>query len=374
MAENRLQKLMSGSFPLSDKKIWQQTATSELDGNDPFTHLAWRDSDNIEFLPFYDHADVFSLDYLRNFHWLPAPDSFLGNRTWLNLPCITVTNELNNNNEALNHLSNGADGVLFDLKENASPDFNKLLETIQWQYCSLSFIGLKDDSFLIPLNSYLSKLQIDPLTISGSLFWDTNLQKRNFTFFSEFKNFKTGGCFISSSTPVKEICDALVTAVKYLDSVESDHLLDDEFRMISFSFPVNTRFLSEICKFKAFRLLWYQVAQAYNVKNYSPDEVHVHVRSESWSDEKFQPQGNLIKSTIAAMAAITGGCDSLTVYPEKENNAMMNRVARNVSNILREESHFDKVADPAAGSYAIEAMVDAIAQRAWTMFQSTLKK
>ncbi len=51
---------------------------------------------------------------------------------------------------------------------------------------------------------------------------------------------------------------------------------------------------------------------------------------------------------------------------------MMDRIARNVSNIIREESYLDKVADPLAGAYAVENMVDRLAQEAWKNFQQII--
>jgi methylmalonyl-CoA mutase len=73
------------------------------------------------------------------------------------------------------------------------------------------------------------------------------------------------------------------------------------------------------------------------------------------------------------MAAVLGGCNSLTVCAE-DNSSMMNRIARNISNVLREESYLDKVADATSGAYAIEKMVDEIAQASWLDFQQQIKK
>ena len=82
----------------------------------------------------------------------------------------------------------------------------------------------------------------------------------------------------------------------------------------------------------------------------------------------------MLKATMAAMASVIGGSNALTVYAEDNGNKMMERIASNVSNILREESHFNKVADPAAGAYVIEQMVNDIAQAAWEQFQSVMKR
>ena len=123
----------------------------------------------------------------------------------------------------------------------------------------------------------------------------------------------------------------------------------------------------DIAKQKALRLLLYQVGQAFELRDYT--EVEINIRVEPWSDERFQPHSNMISGSVAALAAVAGGCNSLTILAEDENNMTMTRIARNVSNILREESHLNKVADPTAGAYAIENIVDRLAVTAWREFQ-----
>ncbi|HEY5916881.1 MAG TPA: methylmalonyl-CoA mutase family protein, partial [Chryseolinea sp.] len=110
-----------------------------------------------------------------------------------------------------------------------------------------------------------------------------------------------------------------------------------------------------------------QIGQAFQLPDYT--EVEINMRVEPWSDERFLPHGNMISGSVAALAAVAGGCDSLTILGEDENNMTMTRIARNVSNILREESHLNRVADPTAGAYAIENIVDRLAVAAWGEFQ-----
>jgi methylmalonyl-CoA mutase len=80
----------------------------------------------------------------------------------------------------------------------------------------------------------------------------------------------------------------------------------------------------------------------------------------------------MLNSTVASMAAIMGGSHAHSVYAEQEHERMQSRIARNVSYILKEESHLNKVSDPLAGSYIIENMVHDIAKLAWTKFQSAI--
>lgn len=373
MSENIIQKLLERSFSRSDKDAWKQIAVSELNGHEHFNKLIWNDNDGIKFLPYYSSDDISQLSYLENFNQPPLKNSFLGNRIWSNLPAVTVDDESLANKKVLDHLINGADGILFDLTKNNNPDLKLLLQDVEWQHCTLSFQRISNDNIISSLESHIIKNNIEFSAIKGNLFWDNASHLQNSKVLSACENFNTHACFINSSTPVKEISEALLSGLKMieLNQVES---IEKILQNISFSLPVNTNFLEDLCKLKALRVLWYQIAQAYEIKNFSPEDLHIHARSESWQHEKFQPHANMLKSTTAAMAAIIGGCDSLTIFPEDENNFVMDRNARNVSNILREESHLHKVADPFAGAYTIAIMVDEMAQQAWRMVQSTLTK
>jgi methylmalonyl-CoA mutase len=78
----------------------------------------------------------------------------------------------------------------------------------------------------------------------------------------------------------------------------------------------------------------------------------------------------MIKATTSAMAAICGGCDILTVEPENTSDATIQRIALNVSSVLREESFLNKVADPTAGSYFLESLVNELCEKAWAIFKA----
>src|SRR5690606_23931960 len=143
-------------------------------------------------------------------------------------------------------------------------------------------------------------------------------------------------------------------------------------RQLAFSFSIGPKLLVEVSKLKAFRTVWYQITQAYGITEYNPDDLYLHGRSEVWKEEKFEPHGNLLKSTIATVAGVSGGCNAVSVMADEENGTMTSRIARNISSILKYESHFNKASDPFAGSYSIEVMVDSLAREAWKKFQSKL--
>lgn len=88
------------------------------------------------------------------------------------------------------------------------------------------------------------------------------------------------------------------------------------------------------------------------------------------------PDYQKIKNTSQAMAAIIGGADILIIEPinGEDGSSFERRVARNVQNVLREEAYLHRVADPAAGSYYIEALTDTFARKIWAEFQQLLSE
>jgi methylmalonyl-CoA mutase len=372
MAQDSFQDLLRQYFPKTNNEKWKQTAITEIDGKNPFVELSWNNADGLTFAPYYAKEDVISLQYLQKFNQLPAKKSFLGNRAWQNMPLVTVADEITANKKSLDHLNNGADGILFRLSEKKSHDACKLLENIELKYCAVSFTGNIDDKFLHSLSECISKLNDDQSLLDGSLFWET-LPQNGKSQFLKLKNYRSFGISIKASTPAQEICDALTNGVAIINRLAEVMPAGEAFGKIAFLLPQQSDFLLGIVKIKVLRLLWYQIARAYDLNHVRPDDLKIHAVSDVFRGAQLQPHGNLLQGTIASMASVIGGCDALTVLPEDENNPMMDRIARNVTNILREESNFDKVADPLAGSYTIDAMTDKMAEHVWAKFQSKMK-
>jgi methylmalonyl-CoA mutase len=372
--EKSILAALQENFPKTNMEDWKQTASQEIGGKDPYVELRWHSADGVDLLPYYDYESTRGLDYLENFKISAAKNSFLGARQWFNTPLVTVTDETTANKISLNHLSNGADGIIFSFEERKGLKLERLLQNIEWPYCSLSFETSEVNFFEKLLRYFISKNYTDTSSLTGSLFWEAfpNSIDLNF-YFSSLRNFKPLGLKIVSSTPANEISEALSKSTKFFESNAADSTALEFFSAINFSLPCGTSFLETIAKLNVLRMLWFQVAQAYGFKNFRPSDLKIHARSEVWAQQNFQPHGNMIKATSSSIAAILGGCDSLTVLAEDEMNATMNRVARNVSNILREESHLNKVADPVAGSYVLQHMQNELASKAWSMFQLKMK-
>lgn len=375
MTYHAIHDLLKHSFPKSNKEIWASAASKEIQGKNPFEVLAWQSEDQITFFPYYDKQDAEKFYYLKNFQTEPSKIVNEGSRLWKNLPFISVHDFQIANDIALNHLQNGADGILFDIRKFKVVDINRLLNEINWTYCNVSFLVTSSSHICDNITEFIRKKNYEKTFLEGTLFWETvpHIDHTVLKSLSDFENFHALGIYLPSSTPVDEISNALQKIVSIMDML-TDKGYDKKhvWRNISVSCPTGLNFFLEIAKLKALRFLLYQLANAFEIPDYQYMDFKIHSRSEHSSNEKFQPHGNVLKGTYAALSAVSGGCDSLTILTEDENNMMLNRIVRNISNILREESHMDKVSDPIAGSDTVNSLVHQIAQVAWADFQKKI--
>jgi methylmalonyl-CoA mutase len=355
-------------YPSYDE--WLAVARQELDGADPIEKLSIKKG-NLEILPFYSAPLKESGEYST---LNPSSNPYLGARSWMNTPKILVSDEKNANEIAQEYLNSGAEGILFDCqKETINPAI--LLNKISLADCSVSFLVNEASQKWLPGFQLLAERNFNKSEIKGCIFWRSipenyaDIAQR----FSLWTQFYSLGILVQHQENVTdEIAEALYTAVHLLNNYSEEKTnAQIILNQISFSVSTGTDFFLEIAKLKSLRNLWYQIRCACELKNDKP--MHIHANSTAWIKDSFQPHGNMIKSTASAMASIAGGCDSLTVEPEDPTNETMSRIARNVSSILREESHFSKVADPTAGSYYIDSLTDQLSEKAWSKFQSLMK-
>ncbi|MDX1627216.1 MAG: methylmalonyl-CoA mutase family protein, partial [Fulvivirga sp.] len=144
---------------------------------------------------------------------------------------------------------------------------------------------------------------------------------------------------------------------------------DEFFKHHAIVYEVGTDFFGEIAGLRALRQLYYQVARAFEANKFLPEDLKVLAISTAWTSDDYNPHANMIKSTTAGMAAVLGGCNALYIEPEDASKPVMSRIAKNVSNILKDEAHLNDQVDPAAGAYYIEALTDKMAKEAWKIFQ-----
>jgi methylmalonyl-CoA mutase len=175
----------------------------------------------------------------------------------------------------------------------------------------------------------------------------------------------------AGGSEAQELAFVLAIAVAYLRAMEAgDIALDDARRFIYFRLAADQDQLLTTAKFRALRKLWARVEDACGLK---ARPAFVSAETAWRTMTKRDPHGNIVRGTIAALAAAVGGADAITVLPFSAAlglpDAFARRIARNTQTILIEEANIHRVADPAAGSGAIEALTDQLCARAWTLFQ-----
>ncbi|HTV71995.1 MAG TPA: methylmalonyl-CoA mutase family protein [Rhizobiaceae bacterium] len=175
----------------------------------------------------------------------------------------------------------------------------------------------------------------------------------------------------AGATEAQELGILLATAVSHLRMFEEARQpLVYAAPHIGFALSVDQDQFLSMAKIRALRKLWTRVQEACSIEAV-PCAIHAETsyRMLSFKD----PETNILRSTIAAFAAGVGGADSISILPHTLSHglpdAFARRVARNTHAILTGESHVDHVADPIAGAGSVEALTNALCERAWVEFQ-----
>src|SRR5271157_1711302 len=166
---------------------------------------------------------------------------------------------------------------------------------------------------------------------------------------------------------IQELGYGIAAGVERLAGLTATQPVDTAAAQIEFVFAVGPGYFIEIAKLRAARLLWAQAVTAFGPKDDSACRMRLHVRTPRRNKSIYDRYTNLLRVTTEAISAAIGGCDQLTAEPFGFDA----HLALNVQRILKEESHLDAVADPAGGSYYIEALTDSLARPAWKLLQQT---
>ena len=175
----------------------------------------------------------------------------------------------------------------------------------------------------------------------------------------------------AGGSEAQELAFALGVALAYLRALETEGIALETARgMIFFRLYADADQFLTIAKLRALRKLWGRVEASCGLK---PEPAFVSAETAWRMMAQRDPQVNILRTAIAVCAAALGGADAITVLPFTAARGLPDRfarrIARNTQLILREEAHLDKVADPAAGSGAVEDLTDELCRAAWALFQ-----
>ncbi|PIF62019.1 MULTISPECIES: methylmalonyl-CoA mutase subunit beta [unclassified Flavobacterium] len=353
--------------PISSKQ-WKQKIQFELNGADYNETLVWNSPEDIQVKPFY-HKDEFA----KAFSVTTKATNF---KICQNIFVYDIEKSIE---RALDSLSRGADSLRFTI-ENESIDVTNLLEKLPLEkvivYFNLGFISIdfvkKIDAFAKKNNTTIF-CNLDPIgQLAKDGNWFTTKEKNNFETLNLLSTATPSVSLISinaalyqnaGANMVQQIAYSLGHANEYFNRVEAIN------KPIVFEVAVGTNYFFEIAKLRTLRLLFNLIAKEYNHNL----DCNIIVSPTKRNKTLYDYNVNMLRTTTECMSAIIGGADAIANLPYDalyhKDNEFGDRIARNQLLILKNESYFDKVNNPADGSYYIENLTNQLAEKSLALFK-----
>jgi methylmalonyl-CoA mutase N-terminal domain/subunit len=180
----------------------------------------------------------------------------------------------------------------------------------------------------------------------------------------------------AGATPVQEIAFTIANAREYVRAALAAGLDVDDFApRLSFFFVARTTLLEEIAKFRAARRIWARIMRdEFKARNPKSQMLRFHTQTAGVQLTAQQPEVNLVRVTVQALAAVLGGTQSLHTNSYDEAIALPSekaaRLALRTQQVIAYESDVTKTVDPFAGSYAIESLTDEIEEAAVSLINA----
>ena len=400
--EEQHEKLFT-AFPPVSAANWETQIRADLKGADYEKKLIRKSLDNIRIKPYYTAEDLKELEYLNQ---LPGEFPYVrGGKTagnsWEIRQDFRVLDIEAARQKVKMAVERGVTSVGLDLTAKGDlyyHDFRKLITGIDFNNTSINLLsGEYSPDILDYLLKALVELNIQSTAIRGSLDYDPlgHLTLSGGFYRSEQDDFSDADKLLlsaenelpdfrvlavnshlfsdSGASTVQELAFGLAMIAEYLVKLtDQKHNATAIAKHLQWNLGTGSDYFIEIAKIRAARLLFSGLFSAFDNAQQHNAQVFIHSVTTNWNKTIYDPNVNMLRLTTEAMAAILGGCNSLLVKPYdslyKEQGDFSERMARNIQNILKEESHFDRVADPAAGSYYIESITHSLVESAWNLF------
>lgn len=386
-------------FPPVSGEAWKAKIVADLKGADFDRKLVWRTNEGFAVQPYYRQEDLATVSYLNT---LPGEFPFVrgtkkNNNEWLVRQDIVVKDLAEANKKALDVLMKGVNslGFVFDeCKLWTVDDLKILLKDICLESAEINFVtkchnrnlaerfveyvlaGKWNPDHVIasisydPFGNYLKKGRLCENAVSQAreLIEKTGRLSKFRVLAVNGKNYGNAGASV-----VQELAFSLAQGAEYLSALtDAGVAVEDVAKNIKFNLSVGPNYFMEIAKFRASRMLWAEIVKAFQPECECGCKMYIHAETGSWNKTVYDSYVNMLRTQTETMSAALGGANSITVLPfdaiYEEPSVFAERIARNQQLLLKEESHLDKVVDPAAGSYYIEELTASIADDAWKLF------
>lgn len=360
------EQLFNEFEPVSSKQ-WKQLIQYDLKGADYNETLVWESPEGIKIKPFY-HADE-----------TPEPIySSSKNESFKICQNIFVFDVDKSIKRSLETLSRGAESLRFTI-EDEKTDVAKLLEPLPIEetvvYFKLHFLSL---DFVKQLDEIAKNrkatfyILIDPIhQLAKDGNWFSNA-KTDFNLLNEIKSTCTSLQFMSVDGTLYQNAGAnMVQQIAYIASHVTEYFnrVPDFSGTVVLEVSVGSHYFFEIAKLRALRLVLESIAAEFNA------DINFHIMTTPSKRNKtlYDYNVNMLRTTTECMSAILGESDAVSNLPydtlyHKENE-FGDRISRNQLLVLKHESYFDKVNNPADGAYFIENITQQMAEKALVIFK-----
>jgi methylmalonyl-CoA mutase len=395
-------------FPAVSTSEWEAQIEKALKGADYEKKLVWKTDQCFSVRPYYREED---LEEIQAKDILPGEFPFVrGNKIrgndWFIRQNIRVSKIEGANKKALDILMKGVNSlgfILDDRKEYKREEIDSLCKNIFAEIVELNFVCGKQAENIAGIYYELVKqhnrdfqkvhgsVNFDPLgrlLIKGNYYnsmeEDFESCRRMIKLASNLPHFTVitvnGRNFHhAGSTILQELAFSLSAGAEYLTQLTERGLSVDKVAPgIRFNFSIGSDYFMEVAKIRAARQLWANIVKAYGPSNADIGRMSIHTETASWNTTVYDPYVNMLRSATESMSAVIAGIDSHIVKPFdaacSRPDEFSERIARNQQLLLKEESHLDKVVDPAAGSYYIENLTASMVEEAWKVFLEVEEK
>lgn len=395
------EKLFNEFAPIPTEK-WEEIINKDLKGADYEKKLVWRTNEGFKVRPYYRAENLDDLNYLDV---MPAEFPYTrgtkaDSNDWEIVQNVTETEPAKANEVALASIKGGATMISFTMQGvKTAQDLATLLAGLDLTKVGVQFTRPQGRAVQLTKDfiAYLEANHIDKAAVKGSIAYDgiscclrhgkfptsekaamdSAIELVNLT--ADMPNFKVVNVrgiqmHNGGATIVQELGYTLGIANEYLAYATSNGLTVEQMaKKMEVTLSIASNYFMEIAKLRAFRLLWATMVSQYQPKCDCACKVRINSVASSWNKTLYDPYVNMLRTTTEGMAASLGGADTIALQPFdvafKHDDDFSRRISRNVQIILKEESYFNKVVDPAAGSYYIENLTDSLAEHAWKQFQ-----
>lgn len=374
-----MNEFLFSDFPEVSTEDWKNQILKDLKGN-PWDKVTWETEEGFKIEPFYRKEDITDL-----------PRVYKRSSGWNVTETVTSEQELSDlpkkGADAAVLISHEENGNLFGLKINTTADFEKLAG-LTGNLPLIFSLATRTINFtdslkkLIPSHNTVLG-DFDPYgtaLLCGELGTDEPTIGKSFSNLSGTKGFAGVGIHSytlrdAGASIGQELAYSLSWGVDYLNRhLDAGVSIEDAASNLWFWMGIGSDYFTEIAKFRAMRILWTEILNAYKPGLGETVPALLVARTSSFQFTAYDPYVNMLRGTTSAMSAVMGGADFVSVLPfDSEYSAQQElgkRIARNSQLLLRYESFLDKVEDPAAGSYYLEVLTKKLAETAWSKFQT----